>query len=252
MHALLTEAEHLGHQMETRTSHRRGKAVQEMVVVIRVIRGHALPLAIRERTTKVPREPSWAPVPKYNHEFSGRLELGAPAGSGYRTWYACGDSTRWPLEARLGHLLHSLEGCAAAAERRQQEEEELRKADQQRRWLAAVRRAREQPVEWHRAQVLVEQVTAWRRAGDIRACCRAACARAGGARLPGELEWLHWAETYAEQIDPLRGALEAPPDPPAGRQALTEFLRADPYVHPWPYDSDGRWTPPDEALTEHP
>ncbi|MFG2931194.1 hypothetical protein [Streptomyces achromogenes] len=128
MHALLTEAEHCGHQMETRTSHRRGKAVQEMVVVIRVIRGHALPLAITERTTKVPREPtaeetsrqrclSRAPVPKYNHEFSGRLELGAPAGSGYRTWYACGNSTRWPLEARLGHLLHSLEGCAVSGRR---------------------------------------------------------------------------------------------------------------------------------------
>lgn len=257
MHALLTEAEHRGHQMETHTSHRRGKAVQEMVVVIR---GHALPLAIRERTTKVPREPtaeetsrqrclSRAPVPKYNHEFSGRLELGAPAGSGYRTWYACGDSTRWPLEARLGHLLHSLEGCAAAAERRQQEEE-LRKTEQQRHWLAAVRQAREQQVEQHRAQVLVEQVTAWRRADDIRAFCRAARGRANGASPPGELEWLHWAEAYAEQIDPLRGALGAPSEPSADRQTLAEFLRADPYADPWPYDSDGRWAPPDEALTE--
>ncbi|WP_249460126.1 hypothetical protein [Streptomyces lavenduligriseus] len=259
MHALLTEAERRGHQVETRTGHRRGRAVQEMVVVIR---GHALPLAIRERTTKVPHEPtaeetsrqqrfSRAPVPKYNHEFSGRLELGAPASSGYRTWYACGDSTRWPLEARLGHLLHSLEGCAVAAERRQQEEE-LRKTEQQRRWLAAVRRAREQQVEWHRAQMLVEQVTAWRRADDIRAFCRAARARGRGASLPGELEWLHWAEAYAEQLDPLRGALGAPPDPSASRQALAEFLRADPYAHPWPYDSDGRWTSPDEALTETP
>ncbi|MFH9663626.1 hypothetical protein ACH4NF_35745, partial [Streptomyces sp. NPDC017248] len=50
-----------------------------------------------------------------------------------------------PLEARLGHLLHSLEGCAAAAERRLQEEE-LRKTEQQRGWLAAVRQAREQQV----------------------------------------------------------------------------------------------------------
>ncbi|MCZ0211289.1 hypothetical protein OZK63_38645 [Streptomyces sp. UMAF16] len=163
MHALLTEAERRGHQVETRTVHRRGRAVQEMVVVIR---GHALPLAIRERTTKVPHEPtaeetsrqqrlSQAQVPEYDREFSGRLELGAPAGSGYRTWYACGDSTRRSLEAHLRHLLRGLEGCATAAQRRQQEEE-LHEAEQQRGWLAEVRQAREQQVEWHRAQVLVE------------------------------------------------------------------------------------------------
>ncbi|MFH9663456.1 hypothetical protein ACH4NF_34945 [Streptomyces sp. NPDC017248] len=155
------------------------------------------------------------------------------------------------MEARLGHLLHSLEGCAVAAERRLQEEE-LRKTEQQRGWLAAVRQAREQQVERHRAHVLVEQVTAWRRADDIRAFCRTARARANSASPPGELEWLRWAETYAERIDPLRGPLGNPPEPPAGRQVLAEFLQADPYAHPWPYDSDGRWTPPDEALTEPP
>ncbi|MFD0395417.1 hypothetical protein ACFQ3Z_38010 [Streptomyces nogalater] len=55
MHALLTEAERRRHQVETRTVHRRGRAVQEMVAVIR---GRTLPLANRERTTKVPREPT--------------------------------------------------------------------------------------------------------------------------------------------------------------------------------------------------
>lgn len=137
MHAFLTEAERRGHQVETHTGRRRGRAIPEMVVIIR---GHALPLAIRERTTKVPHEPtaeetnrqqrfSRAQVPKDDHGFDGHLERSAPAGSGYQTWYACGGSTRWTLEARLGHLLHNLEGCAAAAERRQQEEE-LRKAEQ--------------------------------------------------------------------------------------------------------------------------
>jgi hypothetical protein len=38
--------------------------------------------------------------------------------------------------------------------------------------------------------------------------------------------------------------------PPVSRQALAELLQADPCAHPWPYDSDGRWTPPDETLTE--
>ncbi|MCX4588192.1 hypothetical protein OG819_00020 [Streptomyces sp. NBC_01549] len=55
MHALLTEAESRGYQVETRTDLHRGQAEHQMVIVIR---GHALPLAITEQTTKVPHEPT--------------------------------------------------------------------------------------------------------------------------------------------------------------------------------------------------
>ncbi|MFI2040989.1 hypothetical protein ACH470_41315 [Streptomyces bottropensis] len=90
MHALLTEAESRGYQVETRTDLHRGQAEHQMVIVIR---GHALPLAITEQTTKVPHEPTaqeirqqqrnpWTRIPKYDHEFNGRLELGAPAEAG--------------------------------------------------------------------------------------------------------------------------------------------------------------------------
>ncbi|MFD8461492.1 hypothetical protein [Streptomyces antimycoticus] len=258
MHALLTEAESRGYQVETRTDLQRGKAIHQMVIVIR---GHALPLAITERATKVPHEPSaqeirqqhrhpWTRIPKYDHEFNGRLELGAPARSWYQHSYTYSDGARWTLESRLGHLLRDLEDRAAAAERRQREEE-LRKAEQRRRWYATVAQARERQVERHRANVLVEQVKAWHRADEIRAFCHAASARVGGASVTAEeQEWLQWAEAYAERIDPLRAPLGIPPDPPASREALRELLQGDLYAHPWPFDSNGRWTPPDEEIAE--
>ncbi|WP_236245667.1 hypothetical protein [Streptomyces sp. CC210A] len=259
VHALLTEAESRGYQVETRTDLHRGQAIHQMVIVIR---GHAFPLAITEQTTKVLHEPNaqeirqqqrspWTRVPKYDHEFNGRLELGAPAGSWYQHSYTYRDSARWTLESRLGHLLHDREQRAAAAEHRQQEEE-LRKAEQRRRWYAAVAQARERQVEQHRAKVLVEQVEARHRADEIRAFCRAARTRADGASAAaGELEWLRWAEAYADRIDPLCAPLATPPDPPASREALRELLQGDLYAHPWPFDSKGRWTPPNEEVTQH-
>ncbi|MEV5546050.1 hypothetical protein AB0L35_07875 [Streptomyces sp. NPDC052309] len=260
MHAFLTEAESRGYQVETRTEHHRGQAEHQMVVVIR---GHALPLAITEQTTKVPHEPTaqeirqqqrnpWTPIPKYDHKFNGRLELGAPARSWYQHSYTHRDSARWTLESRPGQLLHDLEQRAAAAER-QQREEELRKAEQRRHWYAAVAHARERQLERHRANVLVEQVRARLRADEIRAFCRAARTRADGASAAAEeLEWLQWAEAYADRIDPLCAPLAAPPDPSASREALRELLQGDLYTHPWPFDSKGRWTPPEEEVTQHP
>ncbi|MDX3876776.1 hypothetical protein PV706_45780 [Streptomyces europaeiscabiei] len=260
MHALLTEAESRGYQVETRTDLHRGQAEHQMVIVIR---GHALPLAITEQTTKVPHEPTaqeirqqlrnpWTRIPKYDHEFNGRLELGAPAKSWYQHSYTHRDSARWTLEYRLGHLLHDLEQRAEAAER-QLREEELRKAEQRRRWYAAVAQARVRQVERHRANVLVEQMEARRRADEIRAFCRAARTRADGASAAAEeLEWLQWAEAYADRIDPLCAPLGTPPDPPASREALRELLQGDLYTHPWPFDSKGRWTPPEEEVAQRP
>ncbi|MGF3198326.1 hypothetical protein [Streptomyces diastaticus] len=260
MHALLTEAESRGYQVETRTEHHRGQAEHQMVIVVR---GHALPLAITEQTTKVPHEPStqeirqqqrnsWTRIPKYDHEFNGRLELGAPARSWYQNSYTYRDSARWTLESRLGHLLHDLEQRAAEAERRQREEE-LRKAEQRRRWYAAVAQARERQVERHREKVLVEQAEARHRAAEIRAFCRAARTRADGASTAAEeLEWLQWAEAYAERIDPLCAQLVTPPDPPASREALRALFQGDLYTHPWPFDSKGRWVPPEEEVAKRP
>ncbi|MCX4561458.1 hypothetical protein OHA02_35400 [Streptomyces phaeochromogenes] len=255
MHALLTEAENRSYTVEAQTGLKHGDAVHTLAIVID---GRAFPLVLTERTAKVPHEPTtqeirqqqrnpWTRLPKYDEEFNGRLALGAPAGSWYQHSYSYSDGARWTVESRLGHLLQNLEHRAAEAER-QQHEKELREAEQRRRWYAAVAQAREQQVEQHRATVLIEQVRAWKQAVEIRAFCQAASARADDASVPAdELEWLKWAETYAAQLDPLRNPLRTPPDPPASREALRDLLKVDAYSHAWPFNTEGRWTLPEDT-----
>ncbi|MBC9729994.1 hypothetical protein [Streptomyces sp. TRM68367] len=145
MHALLTEAENRGHDVESRTDLGHGEAVHTVAIVIH---GRAFPLALMERTTKVPHEPTpqeirrqqrspWTRPPTYDEKFDGRLAIGAPAGSRFEHAYSYSDGARWTSESRLGRLLQKLEHLAADAER-QQREKELREAEQRHRWYAAI------------------------------------------------------------------------------------------------------------------
>lgn len=252
MHALLTEAENRGHDVETRTDLDHGDAVHAVVIVIH---GHPFPLALTERTTKVPHEPTpqeirrqqrspWTRPPTYDEKFDGRLAIGAPAGSRYEHAYSYSDGARWTLESRLGRLLQKLEHLAAEADRRQREKE-LREAEQRYRWYAAIAQAREQQVERHRAKALTQQVRAWQQAVQLRSFCHAARARAGNVLMPAdESAWLEWAEGYAARTDPLASALRTPPDPPASREALHELLKGDLHTYPWPFDDRCAGRPP--------
>ncbi|MEV7845777.1 hypothetical protein AB0O50_17525 [Streptomyces cyaneofuscatus] len=254
MHALLTEAEGRGYSVEAQSDLKHGEAVH---MVSMVIRCHAFPLALTERTTKVPHKPTpqelrqqernpWTRLPKYDEEFNGRLALGAPSGRWCQHSYSYSDGARWTLESRLGHLLQDLERLAAEADRREREQE-LREADQRRRWYAAVARARELQIEQHRATVLTEQIRAWQQADEIRAFCQAARARVGDAPVAaGEVDWLEWAEAYAVRLDPLQEPLRTPVDPPAKQEVLREVAKVDAYAYPWPFDADGRWRLPDD------
>lgn len=254
MHAFLTEAESRGYSTEAHTDLERGETVHALAVVIR---GRAFPLALTERTTKVPHEPTpkelhqqerdpWIRLPKCDEEFNGRLALGAPAKSWYS--YSYSDGARWTLESRLGLLLQDLEHRAAEAERRDREQE-LLEAERRRRWYAAIKQAREGQIEQYRAEFLNAQVGAWHRAAEIRAFCQAARARTESALAP-ETAWLEWAESYAAQLDPLRRRLNTPPDPPATREALRKMAQVDGYVYPWPFDADGHWTLPQDQQAE--
>ncbi|MFF1488521.1 hypothetical protein ACIGZH_15885 [Streptomyces sp. NPDC058319] len=134
-HALLAEAEGRSYAVEAQNDLERGEAVHTVAIVIRC---RAFPLALTERTTKVPHEPTpqerrqqkrnpWTRLPKYDEEFNGRLALGAPAGSWFQYSYSYSDCARWTLKSRLGHLLQDVERLATEADRREQEKE-LREA----------------------------------------------------------------------------------------------------------------------------
>lgn len=250
MHALLNEAENRGYEVETRSELQRGEAEHDLVIIIR---GRAFSLAIAEQKAKVPHEPTpqeirqqqrnpWTRIPKYDEEFNGRLSIGAPVRNRWQSSHAHGDGARWTLESRLGHLLRDLEDRAAEAER-QQRERELREAEQRRQWYAVIAQARRNQIKKHRAKALVEQAQAWRQTIEIRDLCRAARSRTDDPMSAAEQEWLEWAEAYAATLDPLSSPFLAPPDPPANREALREFLRGDLHTHAWPFDARGNWTP---------
>ncbi|MFF1480762.1 hypothetical protein ACFVYD_24985 [Streptomyces sp. NPDC058301] len=158
-HAFLTEAEGRGYTTETQTDLERGEVVHTVAIVIR---GHAYPLALTERTTRVPHQSTaqerrqqernpWTRLPKYDEEFNRHLALGSPANSWNSYSYSAG--ARWTLESRLGLLLQDLEHRAAEAERRDREQE-LLETERRVRWYATIAEAREQQVEQHRAKFL--------------------------------------------------------------------------------------------------
>jgi hypothetical protein len=257
LHALLTEAESRGHTVETRTDLAHGEAVHHLVLVIQNV---AFSLALTERTSKVPHEPTpkeirsrerspWIRIPKYEEELNGRLSLYAHTiGSRWPASSSHADGARWTLESRLGHLLRDLESGAEEVRHRQQEQEH-REAEARRRWYAAVAQARQQQIEKARADALTDQLNRWRKAAQIRAFCEAARDRGGEAASVAEQDWLHWAEAYAAAIDPLTSALLPPIDPPADHSTFRELLHGDLYTYPWPFDADGNWTLPEDEPT---
>ena len=121
---------------------------------------------------------------------------------------------------RVDQCLNSfIVGLVVAAEKLK--EQRLAREAREREWHAAgERRAEEQrrrEAEASRIWALDHALAAWRDARDVRqyvADARAALNRPG--EVPPDapiLEWLVWAERYAERIDPLSPEPEVPSDP---------------------------------------
>lgn len=181
--------------------------------------------ALTERTITVAREPTprelreqernpWRRLHKHDHECDDRLALGAPTGGRYQHPFSHGDGARWTLESRLGNLLPGFRTpCARSRPAR-----------------AGAGIARRRP-----AALLV----CGRRAGpgaadraasgdrSDRADSSAAAGRRHTRLLPGkpapgpvkrlaadEAHRLEGAEAYAVRLDPLRGFLRTPAEPP--------------------------------------
>lgn len=158
----------------------------------------------------------------YDSGATGELNIEA-LGSAYGRQGAWGDRARWKLEDRLPHLMRELELQAVEAEERRLAAER-EQAERQRRWEAAMERAKRRLVDDHRLQVLRERVRAWSEAEAIRSYCTAIEERWGADAIaadPGAAQWLVLAR---EQADRAQQLPKMPADPQVTHDALRPYL----------------------------
>lgn len=157
------------------------------------------------------------------------LRLQTGEGSRARKDASWSDAEGKPLEQQLGAMFDRLElVIKAAAERRG--EEARRAAERRRRWEAAMAEARKQFAEQYRKDALRERIERAAEAEDIRAYVVALCNSAASAdpsRREDILAWAEWAQTYANDVDPVRRCAGMPPTP----QLRPDDLRR--YLHGW-------------------
>lgn len=137
------------------------------------------------------------------------------------------DTKRTRLEERLPEILHELEVRAAEDHHRQQEAER-QAADKRRRWEQAIEQARHAFRENQLAEVLRAQVTNWRLGKDLDEYLPAMETRIAAIGSEHErdaaIEWLNWARTYRQSIDPLTKPLVIPTTRKPSPEDLKPFL----------------------------
>ncbi|MFI9455021.1 hypothetical protein [Amycolatopsis sp. NPDC052450] len=142
------------------------------------------------------------------------------------TW---SDTESKPLEQQLGAMFDRLElMIKAAVERR--EDEARQAAERRRRWEAAMSKARAQFAEQHRKDALRKRVEEAATAEDIQAyaaALRSSAETVDPSRRDDVVAWATWAQTYADEIDPVRNQAGMPATPEPGRDDLA------PYLHGW-------------------
>jgi hypothetical protein len=168
----------------------------------------------------------------YEANATGRLQMQLVTGYSQRSaqW---ADRKSTTLEELLPELLREIEMRAIEEEHRRQAAER-KAAEREQAWEAAMRQARERHAEHHRGEVLRTEIARWREAQCIRTYCSAA--ESAHPDAPETLQWIAWARSYADALDPLQ---RAPRMPAAPESVQPEELR--PFLDGWsPYGSDGR------------
>jgi hypothetical protein len=224
LQGLFNEAERRGYEVRATEDDR----YREKAGVAIVAAGHAYTVSMMELTKPTPltdaeierwrkdnnyrlrwgtnlRPPSTRPAP------SGKLRLSLPD-----RWH--GARTNW-TEGPRGDLGTKFDSIFEEIDRRAVEdtaraEQRAREAEEQRRQEAErAERARLARIDQVRADKLLEQVSAWRRAADVREYVAAMRERlpAVDAECRGELmRWLEWADQFASRTDPLESPSSAP------------------------------------------
>lgn len=244
IHALATECERRGYEMkngrrEPKTDNRRAGRASDRADFTIQVRGHSYPLNLSEE--KVPERGAWEGqerlrktdyytrqlgieprIGRYDKEGTGRLTI--TLASGYSrhgrpsTW---ADRRSWKLEDKLPDLLREIEMRVVEDEHREAEERR-QEEERQRQWEAAMERAKAQFVEAHRAEMLTSQIERWQQATLATAYLEALEAAHGDD--PDAAEWIAWARSYVERLDPLSVAPRMPEVPEPKPDGLKPFL----------------------------
>lgn len=167
----------------------------------------------------------------YEANATGRLQMQLVTGYSQRSaqW---ADRKSTTLEELLPDLLREIETRAVEDEQRRQAAER-KAAEQEQTWEAAMRQARERHAEHHRSEVLRSEVARWSEVRRIRAYCSAV--ESGFPDNSETREWIAWARSYADTLDPLQ---TAPRVPVAPESVQPEELR--PFLDGWdPYGPGG-------------
>jgi hypothetical protein len=175
------------------------------------------------------------PSGAYDADARGRLKLELHSThewthSGRQSRWA--DRQSWTLEDRLPHLLREIEERIVevdyAIEQRQiaaeKAEEARRRAaeERERTWRVLIAEAKQRLIESHRAVQLKAEAEGWQTANLIRRYCDAL--ETAFRDRPDTAEWLSWARTYAERLDPLCGPPRMPEEPEVSAEALQQYL----------------------------
>jgi hypothetical protein len=165
-----------------------------------------------------PKDKSYYYGKQYDYVPTGRLGFRITSSYlGVRGSWA--DGTKQRVEECLNDIVIGIVAAAEAIKARRLEQEARHReylAAEERRQQAERRRQEEAA----RIRALESTVGAWRRAATIRQyveAMRQAAEASGVADEASPLnEWLQWAESYADRVDPTKRALEVPadPDPP--------------------------------------
>jgi hypothetical protein len=183
------------------------------------IRGHCYPIEVHELTETIPftdaeiaawraewkfdlerRLGQMPPAQRKRKRATGRLRLLLPTGYGGGR----AEGPRGPLEGKLASVFRTLEDRATADDTAALES--ARRAEEQRLQRDAHEaRERRTRAENVRAERLLQEVTAWRRSGQIRNYIEALEQQSASldaderARVAA---WCHWARNWADRSDP--------------------------------------------------
>lgn len=228
LHALATESTARGYEVALPSSHRRtdsrGTTSLDGDIAI-TIGTTTVPLEMRELPPNggsarpyMPkynsRNQSWTLVNNTDFVSTGRLQLELTqrySTNGRRERFR--DGKRQQLDSALPSILREIEIQHLENEWKR-EQARLKEEETQRRWEAAMARARIRIQDHHKAQQLKIQADAWAEAGTLRkyvAALEARLSSEGDVELVNRgLAWLAWARDYIDANDPLLRPVEVP------------------------------------------